>query len=143
MNRSAQAIVIDRTWKLYFEDNFVTGMLSFIGWKCEGKETFLETVIREVHEELGIIFSPERFLDGQIQPVRTFWNERKQQYIDWLSEYFVLVLQKEDISLLRPSAKLIILENISQLDSFPDEKFFPLGRDVFLAQVNRALKHIC
>ena len=142
MKQSAQAIVVDRQGKIYLEDNAVTNMLSFIWWKLEEWEKFITTVIREVEEELGLFLPENRFLDKQEQPVRRFWNARIEKYIEWYSEYFVLVLWLDEVKAIKRSVKLIILGSITELETFPEEKFWPLGRDVFKTQVQRALSHI-
>ncbi len=109
MNYSEQAIVVDENGKLYFEDNHVTNMLSFIWWKMKNGEKYWDTVTREVEEELGITFSQDRFLDGQKQAVRSFWNEREQKYIDWQSTYFVLVLLADEVKNIQENVQLITL----------------------------------
>ena len=142
MNISAQAIVIDQEGKIYLEDNQVTRMLSFIWGKQKWKETFEEIIIRETKEELGIVLPESRFLNGQEQPERKFWNERLQDYISWFSKYFVLILTPSEVKDIKWSVKLVVLENKRDLEKFPEEKFWPLGREVFTAQIERALSHI-
>ena len=142
MKQSAQAIVVDRKGKIYLEDNEVTNMLSFIWWKLEDTEDFITTVIREVEEELGLVFPEIRFLDGQEQPERKFWNTKLQDYIRWKSKYFVLVLTDDEVKNIKENVKLIILGSITELETFSEAKFWPLGRDVFNTQVQRALSHI-
>lgn len=38
-----------------------SGMISLFGGRREGHESFLECVVREVHEEIGYYLPPERF----------------------------------------------------------------------------------
>ena len=37
------------------------GKISLFGGRREGDETFLECVVREIHEEIGVYLPPERF----------------------------------------------------------------------------------
>ena len=37
-------------------------MLDFFGGGCEGDESFLDCVVREVNEEIGLYLPPERWL---------------------------------------------------------------------------------
>ena len=142
MKQSAQAIVVDRKGKIYLEDNEVTNMLSFIWWKLEDTEDFITTVIREVEEELGLVFPEIRFLDGQEQPERKFWNTKLQDFISWKSKYFVLVLTDEEVKDINENIKLVILNSIFDLDMIHEGKFWPLWRGIFRAQIQRALSHI-
>lgn len=142
MKYSAQAIVIDENGKLYLEDNNVTKMFSFIGWKREEGETYIMTLIREVKEELGFIFPESRFLDGQEQPIRLFWNAREEKYIEWKSCYFVLILTSDEVKNIRQNVKLHVIDNIIDLEKIPEERFWPLGREVLRAQMKRALSYL-
>lgn len=141
MNYSSQAIVVDWNYKFYLEDNKVIRSLSYIGWKLEEGEEHIDAIIRELQEELGIIFPPERFLWAELQPVRSFWNERKGKCIDWQSVYYVLVLDNEERAQISENIKLKIY-TLTDLEGM-DESNFPNKRKVdFISQLKRALTFV-
>jgi 8-oxo-dGTP diphosphatase len=63
----AAAIVIDSTGRLLLQQRddipgiLYPGMVGLFGGHREGNETFLECVVRELHEELSYFIPPERF----------------------------------------------------------------------------------
>jgi 8-oxo-dGTP diphosphatase len=63
----AAAVIFDTSERLLFQlrDNkpniLCPGRIGLFGGHREGNETFLECVVREIHEELGCFSSPERF----------------------------------------------------------------------------------
>jgi 8-oxo-dGTP diphosphatase len=63
----ASAIIIDthRRFLLQQRDDIpgilCPGMVGLFGGHREGGETFLQCVVREVHEEIGYFFKPDRF----------------------------------------------------------------------------------
>jgi len=62
------AILIDSFDRFLFQrrDNnpgiLYPGMIGLFGGHCEGNETFLECVVREVQEEISYFLPPERFV---------------------------------------------------------------------------------
>jgi 8-oxo-dGTP diphosphatase len=62
---SAVLISTDGRLILQIRDNFPhisdPGKLGFFGGQREGNESFLDCVVREVHEEIGYYLPPERF----------------------------------------------------------------------------------
>ena len=64
---TASAIIIDTAGRFLLQqrDDIVgilyPGMVGLFGGHREGDESFLECVVREVHEEIGYFVSPERF----------------------------------------------------------------------------------
>jgi len=138
MNHSAQAIVVDRDKNVYLEDNRVISSLSFIGWACKEGESYIDTISREVHEELGLIISWEYFTDWELQEVSKFWNSRMQRDLEWLSMYYILILENLQITLLKPNITLVKSTMQELLDM--DEVTFPSGeKERFLWHVQRAL----
>jgi 8-oxo-dGTP pyrophosphatase MutT (NUDIX family) len=67
IKEGASAILISTDGRLLFQlrDNVPgisdPGKLGFFGGGREGDESFLDCVVREVHEEIGYFISPERF----------------------------------------------------------------------------------
>src|SRR4051794_12845228 len=63
----AAAVVIDSAGRLLLQQRddvpgiLYPGMVGLFGGHCEGNESFLECVVREVHEEIGYYVPPERF----------------------------------------------------------------------------------
>jgi 8-oxo-dGTP pyrophosphatase MutT (NUDIX family) len=74
--RAAAAIVFDTSGRLILQQrddipNILNpGKIGLFGGHLEGDETFLECVVREIHEELGYYVPPERFerIGGRIGP---------------------------------------------------------------------------
>ena len=64
---TASAILFDTAGRLLLQlrDNvpeiLYPGMVGLFGGHCEGNETFLECVVREVHEEISYFVPPEQF----------------------------------------------------------------------------------
>ena len=62
------AILIDSFGRFLFQrrDNnpeiLYPGMIGLFGGHCEGNETFLECIVREVHEEISYFLPPQRFV---------------------------------------------------------------------------------
>jgi 8-oxo-dGTP diphosphatase len=67
MREAAAAILLDPSGRLLLQlrDNIPNilypGMIGLFGGHREGDETFLECVVREIHEELSFYLPPERF----------------------------------------------------------------------------------
>jgi 8-oxo-dGTP diphosphatase len=67
IREGTSAVLISTDGRLLFQlrDNFShipdPGKLDFFGGGREGDESFLDCVVREVHEEIGYYVSPERF----------------------------------------------------------------------------------
>jgi len=67
VREGTSAILIGTDGRLLFQlrdnvpDISEPGMLGFFGGGREGDETFLDCVVREVHEEIGLYIPPERF----------------------------------------------------------------------------------
>jgi 8-oxo-dGTP pyrophosphatase MutT (NUDIX family) len=67
IREGAAAILIsrDRQLLLQLRDNLPhvsdPGKIGLFGGRREGGESFLDCVVREVHEEIGLLLSPERF----------------------------------------------------------------------------------
>jgi 8-oxo-dGTP pyrophosphatase MutT (NUDIX family) len=67
IREGTSAVLISTDGRLLFQlrDNFShipdPGKLDFFGGGREGDESFLECVVREVHEEIGLYLAPERF----------------------------------------------------------------------------------
>jgi 8-oxo-dGTP diphosphatase len=64
---SAQAILLDTDGRLLLQlrDNIAhirnPGKISLFGGGCEGNESFLDCIVREIQEEIGYYLPPERF----------------------------------------------------------------------------------
>lgn len=142
MNYSAQTIVVDENGRIYLEDNKVICALSFFWWKLEPSESFLDAAVREIHEELGLKIHTSRFLDWREQKLRTFWNEKKQCFLDWKSTYFVLVLYDFEVKEIQWNIDILIFHSVNELDNYLEGKFIPLGKHKFLEEIQRALSHI-
>lgn len=67
IREGASAILVSTDGRLLFQlrDNVLDisdpGMLDFFGGGREGDESFLDCIVREVHEEIGFYLPPERF----------------------------------------------------------------------------------
>jgi 8-oxo-dGTP diphosphatase len=67
VRKTASAIIIDPDGCFLLQqrddvpDILYPGMVGLFGGHCEGNETFLECVVREVREEIGYFIPPERF----------------------------------------------------------------------------------
>lgn len=131
MNRSAQAIIVDRDENIYLERNSKIWSLSFVWWALEEWEDFETALQREIWEELCIPISVLRLLDGKEQEPRRFptW--------EWLSKYFVLVLEESEEQKIRANA-VIEMYSFNDLQRLDDSEF-PMERMTFLAHIQRAL----
>jgi 8-oxo-dGTP pyrophosphatase MutT (NUDIX family) len=64
---TASALLIDTAGRLLLQQRddvpgiLYPGMVGLFGGHCEGNETFLECVVREVHEEVSYFVPPEQF----------------------------------------------------------------------------------
>ncbi len=135
VGKSSQAIVIDTIWNMYLENNKKTQRLSFIWGKLEEDEEHINAIIREIKEELWLDFDEERFVWGDLQPVREIPNVWK-----WRSLYYILIVtQKEAEDILHNTdIRKYTLSDLQTLEWEP----FCLPRDIFLEQIQRALQFI-
>lgn len=104
---SAQAIIITPNGDIVLEDNKKIGRLSLIGGAKEESDAdenknkeALNTIRREVWEELGILFDAERFMFPQIQPITRFGTGL------WKSTYFVLKITSQEIECILQNDKI-------------------------------------
>ena len=87
-------------------------MLDFFGGGREGDESFLDCVVREVHEEIGLYLPPERF-------------ERIERYVEpdhWLpdctlhSEIFVARdVPVDRLMIMEESLKIVAFDELGYL----------------------------
>ncbi len=135
VGKSSQAIVIDTDRNIYLEDNETTKWLSFIWGKLEGDEKYIDAIIREIKEELWLHLDENRFVWGELQPVREIQNVWK-----WESLYYILIVtQKEANDILdNTDIQQYTLSDLQDLKWEP----FSLPRDIFLEQIQRALQFI-
>ena len=87
----AVALLVDHRGRFLLQrrDNFPSilfpGLIGLFGGQREGDETFLECVVREVHEETGVLLAPERFEDllsiGGLDPEVAEGTVRGQCYL--------------------------------------------------------------
>ncbi len=135
VGKSSQAIVIDTIWNMYLENNKKTQRLSFIWGKLEGDEEYINAIIREIKEELWLDFDEERFVWGDLQPVREIPNVWKWKSLN----YILIVTQKEAEDILHNTdIRKYPLSDLQTLEWEP----FSLPRDIFLEQIQRALQFI-
>lgn len=131
MNYSAQAIIIDEDSNIYLERNAKIWSLSFIWWALEKWEDYISALMREVHEELWLIISGERFIEWKQQPKRIFLTW------EWESMYFLCILQNDEVSQIKKLENIEVYD-FSSLERLTDNDF-PLERVSFLQEVQRAL----
>lgn len=53
------------------------GYWTLPGWRCEESETLEETVIREIHEEVGLKFTPTELFQTS---VLDYWKEKRRAH---------------------------------------------------------------
>jgi len=114
------ALLIDTQNRFLFQQRddvpwiIAPGKISNFGGHREGRETFLDCVVREVHEETGVALPPERFL--HLASYRGFDPECEggwlsgESYVvrDVLAECFrvtegsLVVAKRSDLALLGP-----------------------------------------
>ena len=118
---TASAILIDTAGRLLLQlrddvpDILYPGMVGLFGGHREGNETFLECVVREVHEEISYFVLPEQFeylaerhgvdpdveggiIHGQIFVARDIPSDKLM-----ITEGSLLIVRPDDMSRIEPN----------------------------------------
>ncbi|MCH8518257.1 NUDIX hydrolase [Candidatus Gracilibacteria bacterium] len=127
---SAQAIVIDERARLILEKNTKIGSYSFIGgaFNRDQDKHLIDTTIREVHEETGLIIDGSRFHNPEVQPITSFGTG------DWKSTYFLLQVTNIE------AEQILSKNNFIAFKNRPYTKL-PIDKERFIYQVSRARKY--